>query len=192
MAYLLNAGCGTHYAEGWVNTDVWASETTKPDVKVEQTGPYPFSDNTFDAVFLGHVLEHMDWSLVPNFLNDMSRIAKPDAPILIVGPDVYKTIERWKNGEEPWFMVESVLEHQDINWQPDRQHEWWNGAAHYWNCHEKRVASLLETMMFSNIQCLSDSVPSGDHWEDPEVPSLVWPIIQKAPWQFVIRCTNKD
>ena len=31
---LLNVGCGTHYAQGWVNADTWETEDTRPDVKV--------------------------------------------------------------------------------------------------------------------------------------------------------------
>ena len=87
MGEYLNVGCGTHYATGWVNTDVWEDHGTKPDVLVEAGKPYPFEDNSFDAIFLGHVLEHMDWSDVGGFLEDMNRIAKPDAPVLAVGQD---------------------------------------------------------------------------------------------------------
>lgn len=187
---LLNAGCGTHYADGWVNTDIWQSDTTHPDICVEPGKPYPFKQDEFDAVFLGHVLEHMPWDSVQDFLLDIKRIAKPEAPILVTGPDVYKTIARWKTDDEPWFMVESVLEHQDFNWQPGRQHEWWDGAAHFWNCHETRVQNLLENLKFSDVQVLSDEVPSGDAWPDPLHGDLIWPIIGKAPWQFVIRCKN--
>lgn len=189
---LLNAGCGTHYAKGWVNTDVWESDTTKPDFKVQPGKPYPFDDDHFDAVFMGHVIEHIDWSDVVPFMNDMSRIAKPNSAMFIVGPDIYKTIERWKAGAEPWWMVESVLEHQDINLQPGRKHEWWDGATHHWNCHEQRVVSLLEAMGFTNIESVSDQMPNYvDNWRDPHLPGLVWPSVQKAPWQFAIRFNNK-
>lgn len=188
---LLNAGCGTHYADGWVNTDVWQSETTKPDVKVVAGKPYPFDNDTFDAVFLGHVLEHMDWKAVPTFLEDMSRVAKPGAPIFIIGPDVFRTINLWHEGSEPFWMIESVMEHQDINLQPDREHEWWDGATHHWNCHESRVRDLLERMNFPDIQVVSDEVPNGNKWRDPHVKGLIWPVVGKAPWQFAIRCANK-
>ncbi|MFM9028074.1 MAG: methyltransferase domain-containing protein, partial [Bacteroidota bacterium] len=77
---LLNAVCGTHYAHCLINTDVWDDgKTTKPDIKVEPNKPYPFEDNYFDAVFLGHVIEHIPWNQVQNFLYDMKRIAKPGA-----------------------------------------------------------------------------------------------------------------
>ena len=190
---LLNAGCGTHYAKGWVNTDVWASDTTKPDVVVAPGEPYPFEENYFDGVFLGHVLEHIPWPEVPAFLEDISRVVKPGAPILVVGPDVYKTIQRWKDGQEPWWMVESVLEHQDRNWQPEREGEWWDGAHHHWNCHEARVEKLLNGIGFTNITNVYDDIPNdanGKSWHDA-VTDITWPVVGKYYWQLAFRCFNR-
>lgn len=190
---LLNAGCGTHYAKGWVNTDVWSSDTTKPDVVVAPGEAYPFEDNYFDGVFLGHVLEHIPWPEVPAFLDDISRVTKPGAPILVVGPDVYKTIQRWKEGQEPWWMVESVLEHQDRNWQPEREGEWWDGAHHHWNCHEARVEKLLNGMGFTNITNVYNDIPNdanGKSWFDA-VTNITWPVVGKYYWQLAFRCFNR-
>lgn len=191
MKYL-NAGCGTHYAQGWVNTDVWESDTTKPDIKVIPGEPYPFEDNTFDAVFLGHVIEHIKWDAVPSFMKDMQRIAKPNAPFLLVGPDVHKTIKRWQEGLEPWWMIESVMEHADMNFQPDREDEWWDGAHHHWNCHEKRVESLLNGMGFSEINNVFPIIPNdpnGKSWVDP-INGIEWPVVGKYHWQLCYRFTN--
>lgn len=188
---LLNAGCGTHYAEGWVNTDVWSDDLTRPDVVVVPGEPYPFEENYFDAVFMGHVLEHIHWPEVPQFLNEMSRVAKPNAPMFAIGPDVYKTIDRWKQGLEPWWMVESVLEHQDIKPEHLETSDWWDGATHHWNCHEARVKTLLESLHFPNIKVVSEEVPDGSDWQDLEISELIWPVVHKASWQFAIRFTNK-
>lgn len=187
---LLNAGCGTHYAKGWVNCDVWESNTTRPDVKVTPGEPYPFDDNYFDAIYLGHVLEHIDWNLVPSFLDDMRRIAKPDALILIVGPDIIKTIQRWSDGYEPWHMVLSTLEHQDFNWQPGRQTETWDGATHHWNCHHERVWNMLSDMGFHDLQDYFDLIPNSTQmtsWTDA-LTNITWPVVAKWHWQFAIHC----
>ena len=189
---LLNAGCGTHYAKGWVNTDVWVSDTTTPDVQVIPGEPYPFEDNTFDAAFLGHVIEHIPWDKVSAFLKDISRIVKPNAPILVVGPDVFKTIERWKGGFEPWWMVESVIEHRDMNYQPERTAEQWDGAPHHWNCHEKRVEKLLEMVGFLNITNVFNDIPNdpkGTSWFD-NATNITWPVVGKFYWQLAFRVTN--
>lgn len=184
---LLNAGCGTHYAQGWVNTDVWSDDTTTPDVVVEPDSPYPFDDNTFDAIFMGHVLEHISWPKVPWFLGEMHRIAKPGANILIVGPDVYKTLDRWKANQEPWHMVMSVLEGQDLD---SGSADWWDGATHHWNCHHDRVWKLIEHSGFVEPENYFDVIPNdaqGKSWRDPKT-KIVWPVVGKWYWQFAIHC----
>lgn len=182
---LLNAGCGTHYADGWVNTDTWSGGDTKPDVLVEPNKPYPFEDNHFDAVFLGHVLEHIPWADVPNFLRDMKRIAKPDAPFLVCGPDVFKTIKRWAEGKEPWHMVTSTMEHQS-----SIDSDGWNGAPHHWNCHHNRVVNLLEAVGFTDIKNIADVIPknaSGKGWEND---GINWPVVGHWFWHFAVLCKN--
>lgn len=184
---LLNAGCGTHYASGWVNCDVWQDETTRPDIVVEPGQPYPFDDNTFDAAFLGHVIEHIPWKDVPAFLLDIVRVCKPGAPILIVGPDVHRTIMCWSRGSQPWWMIESVMEHQDCNYQPEREDKVWEGAAHHWNCYEDRVVRLLETVGLGH-KSYSDRIPhssTGKAWHD-EATNLTWPVVGYHEWQFAI------
>lgn len=187
---LLNAGCGTHYAQGWVNCDVWSDETTKPDVLINPGDQYPFPDNYFDAIYLGHVIEHIDWRDVPAFMLDMQRIAKPNAPILIVGPDVLKTIQRWREDQEPWEMVLSTMEHQDVNYQPARDTSFWDGATHHWNCHHDRVWNLLEKLGFSSLSDYYDKIPNNTYshwWSDPET-NIRWPVVAKWFWQFAIFC----
>lgn len=189
---LLNAGCGTHYAKGWVNCDVWESETTKPDVRVTPNEPYPFEDDTFDAIYLGHVLEHIGWGQVGPFLQDMFRVGKPNAPILIVGPDIHRTLKRWRDGLEPWEMVLSTLEHQDYNWQPEGNLHFWDGATHHWNCHQGRVETILRHHNVEQIIDYTDVIPNDTQmrtWRDPH-NGITWPVVAKWHWQFAILMYN--
>ena len=187
---LLNAGMGTHYADGWTNCDVWESDTTRPDVRVAEGAPYPFPDDTFDAVYLGHVLEHIPWPEVVPFLVDMNRIAKPGAPVLAVGPDVYRCIHRWRDGKEPWHMVASTMEHADVNYQPDREEEVWTAAHHHWNCHADRLVAVMRAAGLADVVDISDKVPNnfqipgdGSRWWDDMDTGIRWPVVGKAPWQ---------
>lgn len=190
--HLLNAGCGTWYAEGWVNTDTWSTDTTRPDIKVEPNEPYPFPDSHFDAIYLGHILEHMPWEKVSPFLLDMKRIAKPDAHILVVGPDVYRSITLWAKGEQPWHMVISTLEHQDTHYQPGREEEIWEEAPHYWNCHEERLIGILRKLHFADVGSCTDEIPNdpgGRSWHDVKT-GITWPVVGKHTWQCAVRCRN--
>jgi predicted SAM-dependent methyltransferase len=159
-------------------------------VQVTPDEPYPFEDSYFDAIYLGHVIEHIDWDKVVPFLQDMKRMAKPNAPILIVGPDVHKTIQRWKDGLEPWEMVLSTMEHQEHNYQPDREHQWWDGATHHWNCHHQRVEEIVKKLGFTQIEDYFDRIPNNatsKWWEDPST-NINWPVVGKWYWQFAIHC----
>lgn len=197
MAEYLNVGCGTHYAPGWVNSDVWEDHATKPDIVVPPDEPYPFPDNHFDAIYMGHVLEHIDWKNVQVFLKDMNRIAKPGAPILAVGPDVYRTIKRWHENSEPWSMVESVLEHQDVyggytsfinsDAYSATPADWWDGAAHHWNCHEQRMLSVMN-VVFDDCTVFTDTIPcigGMTNWKDNK-HNIVWPVVGYWYWQCAV------
>lgn len=186
----LNAGCGTHYADGWVNVDVWVDDQTMPDVVAVSGKPYPFEDSSATHIFLGHVIEHMPWPDVPAFITDMVRVAEPGAPLLIVGPDVMRTIQLWHEGKEPWYMVESTMEHQGLNFQPGREDKVWTEAAHHWNCHEERVAALLSSMglQFTSYSDIIPNNPSGRSWEDP-LTGITWPVVGKHHWQFALMVT---
>lgn len=184
---LLNAGCGTHYAVGWVNCDLISDDKTTPDVVVNAGEPYPFDDSTADAVFLGHVLEHMPWEEVFPFMEDILRVAKPGAPVLIVGPDVYRTITCWANGSQPWHMVKSTMEHQGENFQPDREDQEWDGAPHYWNCHEERIGRVLDHfgLRWKSYTNRIPCAPSVKGWPDAE-HSIIWPVVGYHEWQFAV------
>ncbi len=60
----------------------------------------PFKDNSIDAVYSSHVLEHIDRESAPKFLNEILRVLKPNAINRIVVPDLYflcsKYIENYK------------------------------------------------------------------------------------------------
>jgi hypothetical protein len=174
----LNIGCGTHLApKPWhnidtvrrVGPDVPAAVTVNPDQVVNPAEPLPFDEASCERVMLSHVLEHVPWEAVPGFLLDVRRVAS--AEVLILGPDVYRTIEAYKRGEEPWSILQSVLEHKDY---PDDMAEW-PGAPHHWNCHEARVIEALNRTGWHAQPVLDDRILAD------------WPVVQWNPrWQFAV------
>lgn len=150
--------------------------------------PFPFPASEFDAVYLGHVLEHHPWNDLPSFLDGVRRVAKPGAPILIVGPDVHRTLLRWKAGSEPWEMVESVMEHQNLPGSAG-----WTEAAHHWNCHQDRVHGLLTHLAWDPVLDYSDIIPNDVNmtsWAD-STNGIVWPVVGKWHWQFAVLTYNR-
>lgn len=83
MEKKLNLGCGEDKKEGFVNLD-W-SPLVKPDVVHNLSIlPYPFPDNTFDAVEAEHVLEHLDRPFA--VMSELHRILKPGGRLLVRVP----------------------------------------------------------------------------------------------------------
>lgn len=173
-----NIGCGTHKAPPpWVNVDtvrhdgpdVPARDRVEPDVIVVPGEPLPFPDASCERIFCGHVLEHIPWEQVGGFLVDVRRILRDE--LLIVGPDVYRAINAYKQGVEPWSIITSVLEHKD--WPADMAA--WPGAPHHWCCHEARVMEALNRCGFNAQPVINYAELDG------------WPVVQFNPnWQFAI------
>jgi SAM-dependent methyltransferase len=167
----LNVGCGTHYAKGWHNTDVWSDATTKPDEVVDPADPLgSIPDDSCERVNLSHVLEHIPWADVHGFLLEVCRVLAPGGVALVTGPDVYRTITRWRDGVEPWFMVEGTLE-DDRNYQPGGSE--WSQARHWWNCHERRLLDAVAAVFDAH------AIPPEDlaSWQADD-----WPLVAIAPW----------
>lgn len=80
---VLDLGCGNRKRAGAIGLDV--NPKTSADVIHDLNQfPYPFSDSTFDEIYLDNVLEHLE--NVIKVLEELSRIAKPNATIRIDVP----------------------------------------------------------------------------------------------------------
>jgi SAM-dependent methyltransferase len=83
---LLNIGCGPHFHPSWTNID---RASTSPSVITHDIRRgLPFPDNTFDAVYHSHVIEHLRRQDAAPFLREAVRVLKPGAVMRIVTPDL--------------------------------------------------------------------------------------------------------
>jgi len=80
----LNAGCGDTFSPEWNNVD---RRRGPHIVYLDLRKPLPYSDNTFDAVYSSHVLEHLELEDGDRFLREMFRTCKPGGICRIVVPD---------------------------------------------------------------------------------------------------------
>lgn len=83
---LLNIGCGARFHEDWVNMDI-VPHGYGTLVHDAATG-LPFPDNSFEAVYHSHVLEHLPRREAPFFLRECLRVLKPGGVIRIAAPDL--------------------------------------------------------------------------------------------------------
>lgn len=183
----LNVGCGPFRApEPWVNLDVHVSDSIRPDVVVEDPDrPLAgWGDGTVDRVYLGHVLEHIAWPDVPEFLADIRRALHPDGEVCAVGPDVFRAIRRWRDGLDPegWQLIESILEGPwDRDYDTDgygliERLPAWPQARHQWNSYEKRVVVAFHLAGFSH----AEGRPI-----DPDALGG-WPLVAYTQWQCAV------
>lgn len=61
--------------------------------------PYPFMDNSFDLVYMSHILEHIPWFQTDSCLKEIKRILKPGGVVEIWVPDLEKLVQAYLNPE---------------------------------------------------------------------------------------------
>lgn len=114
---LLNLGCGGRSHPDWTNIYCAA---TGPDVVAHQLlHPLEFADNTFEAVYHSHVLEHMPKRYAPVFLRECWRVLQPGGILRVVVPDLefaareyLQQLHKAKNGDQDEI---AKLEYLTIN-----------------------------------------------------------------------------
>lgn len=119
LAYL-NVGCGARMHPAWNNIDFSLSarvskyqglvrgfaaiglltadrqkniQAISPDIIVwDLRKGIPFPDESFDAVYHSHFLEHLPRNAAPGFLNECRRVLKPNGVLRVAVPDLMKNV----------------------------------------------------------------------------------------------------
>lgn len=174
----LNWGCGPHRAPApWHNIDVVRLGDIQPDEVVEARLPLPFEEGSCERIYLGHMLEHWPWGGVKALLEEARRLLAPEGELMVVGPDVYRTLRLWqkRHAQAPWEQVVAALEGMG-SYQPDGDS--WDQARHHWNCHEERVVAALESAGFAAepVEVGADTLAG-------------WPVVSFTPTQCAVRAT---
>lgn len=85
----INAGCGVHTVDDplWENCDKFPAVAGVRQVDFEQT-PWPWADNSIDAILFNHSLEHMGQqpAVFLAMMQEIYRVCRHDARILVNAP----------------------------------------------------------------------------------------------------------
>ena len=81
----LNVGCGGAYFPEWTNCDLLPGRQV---VGHDLRDPLPWIQETFDAVYSSHVLEHMTEKEGRRLLEEQFRVLKPGGICRVVVPDL--------------------------------------------------------------------------------------------------------
>lgn len=159
----LNIGCGMHKTEGWVNIDIHKccdnpECTNGPDV-VADARDLPYERASVDAIYCGHVLEHLPLDDVVPALQRMRKTLKPGAKIIIVGPDFDRATANFPE------MALAI-------WPGDVTG--WEGARHQWCATGANTLALVREVF-----------PDANEIPITELDSF-WPVVAFLEWQFAI------
>ncbi len=93
----LNLGCDTYHLPGFVNVDLHSDPRITPEVLAD-VAHLPFPDEEFDFIYAGHLLEHLFYDRVPDYLREWQRVLRPGGRLTIVVPDVGTGMRRYAAG----------------------------------------------------------------------------------------------
>lgn len=164
MTRKLNVGSWCFPMDGWINMEGNPALATRPTIISGMDGRLPFRDGSLEAVYCGHVLEHIRWAHVPPFLAECARVLEPGGGFAAVGPDCDRAVAEGHPDAHGWAGDESL----------------WDGTGepHVWKCTE---ASLLE--LVAGVFPDARAVPITDLPEE-------WPAVSRVWWQCAVVATR--
>jgi len=112
---LLNIGSGPFYTDGWVNVDRYADDADVSCSAFEM----PFQDGMFRRVYMGHFLEHIPYDDIPHLLDEVKRVCRPGAMIMVVGP----CLDKARATHQPKWLIEQIAANPTPE-MPGVGHEW--------------------------------------------------------------------
>ena len=131
------------YLEGWTNVDANVF-TARCDVWADLRNPLPFRDNTVDAFYSHHVIEHLpEYSLAAHF-QEMFRCLKPGGAIRVGGPHADNAMRKFVEGDLAWFSSDF----------PDRRSSIGGRLSNFLLCRGEHLGLLTS----SYLQEIADSI----------------------------------
>jgi len=99
----LNLGCGGRILDGFVNVDKYYQDDRVINFDIFQL---PFENDSADAIFCAHVLEHLPFRHARLATREWARVLKQDAYLYLGIPDIELIFEYFKiNNDIDLFLV---------------------------------------------------------------------------------------
>ncbi len=130
-----------NYLVGWINIDANIF-SGKCDVWADLRNRLPFYDETVDAIYSHHVIEHLPDTLLEFHFREIYRCLKPGGVFRIGGPNGDAAIEKYIEGDYSWFS----------NW-PDNRKSLGGRLVNFLLCRNEHLTILT----FSYLQELASN-----------------------------------
>jgi predicted SAM-dependent methyltransferase len=92
----LQIGSGVNILPGWLNTDL---DPAKGIMSMDSTKRFPFGDCTFDYIFTEHCIEHFEYRVGMQQVQECYRVLKPGGRLRISTPDLRFLIELYNENK---------------------------------------------------------------------------------------------
>jgi predicted SAM-dependent methyltransferase len=157
----LNVGCNEYAAEGWTNIDRYEHEGV--DLVADLTVSWPWTDGSVQAIYAGHVLEHLTYDdELPAFLSEARRVLVPLGIMMVVGPDVERARRRFP------YEVPAIWPGAKIPDMPGAEHQW-------------------EPTLRAHVDAIEAAGFEAEEIPITEVPDD-WPVVSRIGWQLALIC----
>ena len=110
----LNIGCGKRFHKEWTNIDI---APTEPEViPMNILKRLKFADESFDAVYHSHVLEHIPRHMVHEFISECRRVLRTGGILRIAIPDMESIVRNYLKFLEENISNESIISAANYEW----------------------------------------------------------------------------
>jgi len=104
---ILDIGCGQRKLPGAIGIDIVTDSDADVAHDINRI-PWPFSDNTFDIIFMNHVLEHVDDVL--KVFREAHRVGKHKSRIIIQVP-YFRSVDAFSDPTHKHFFTSHSLDY---------------------------------------------------------------------------------
>jgi predicted SAM-dependent methyltransferase len=94
----LNLGCGSNKIKDCINIDI--NPDNSPDMVLDFTKQLPFDSDSFDAVYMFHVIEHVAKRFHEGIFYEVFRVLKPDHKFYLSYPEFLRCAESYKDNRQ--------------------------------------------------------------------------------------------
>jgi len=108
----LQLGAGSNLHEGWLNTDVVDFKRKNEVVYLDARQHFPLPDNSFDAVFTEHMIEHLTYADGLACLRECHRVLRPGGRVRIATPSLSRLVALYEEQQ-------SELQQRYVRWATD-------------------------------------------------------------------------
>lgn len=162
----LNLASGLHPTDlpDWVNVDLPWRGVKDPHVFADGFA-LPFLVGSFDAVYLGHVLEHIDWELLPDLGCEVRRVLRPMGDVMAVGPDI---VRAERTGQPEWLL--DAIRVLDVG-----------PGGHKWVADESSTVAACRLMGFRGVAPCDVAGVTAPEWPNPSCADWQCAVVAVAP-----------